>query len=338
MTPVVDIRERLNTDAAGRVDGLRLPVKTVDELIEESGREVPWLIENFLARGEVTDIAGLAKFSGKTTAICHAIAAGAQGKEFAGMATKPAKYLYLTEQGNNFAEAIREAGLDKYEEYLRIVQYKDVAGTKWKELYQHAAEDVAALGFDAMVIDTSAKFSQFKENQESESGAVGERMRHISYLAQTFNIGVIHSRHAGKNGQGRGSSLFDGEADVCVLLKRPEGNHAKNIRKLEVIGRHGEWDLNVELTGGEYVALGTDDRIEFNRAVKLVEDSLPMFGVNLPGMTEKELALELEDRVGKTTLNEVIKWLCERERVVGVARQDSGRRGPKPMEFWKSGN
>lgn len=333
MSNLVEARERFNPDATEEVDSL--PVKSVDELLEEAGKEVPWLIDNILARGEVTDIAGVAKYSGKTTAICHAIAAGAQGKDFAGMATKPAKYLYLTEQGNNFADAIREAGLVEFKDHLQIIQYKDVAGRKWKDLYQKAAEKVVRLGFDAMVIDTSAKFSQFKDNQESESGAVGERMRHLTYLAQSFDIGVMHARHAGKNGQGRGSSLFDGEADVCLLLKRPDGNHAKNIRKLEAIGRHGEWDLNVELTEGEYVALGTDDRIEFNRAVKLIKDSLPQFGIDLPGITANELALKLEGRVGKTTLNEAINWLCEREIAVGASKQDWQKRGPKPMEYWK---
>src|SRR5215211_6920335 len=95
---------------------LKLPIKSVGDLLEEAGREVPWLIDNVLAKGEVTDIAGLAKYSGKTTAICHAIVAGAQGKEFVGMATKPARYLYLTEQGNNFADALRESGLVNYPE------------------------------------------------------------------------------------------------------------------------------------------------------------------------------------------------------------------------------
>lgn len=317
---------------------LRLPVESVEDLIEEAGREVPWLIENVLARGEVTDIAGLAKYSGKTTAICHAIAAGAKGKEFAGMATKPAKYLYLTEQGNNFTDALRDSGLDRYPRYVEVVRYKNVAGMKWKEIYQNAAEDVKALGFDAMVIDTSAKFSQFKDNQESESGAVGERMRHLAQLAQTYNIGIVHSRHAGKNGMGRGSSLFEGEADVCILLKRPDGNHAKNIRKLEAIGRHGEWELNVELTDGEYVALGTDDRIEFNRAVRLIKDALPVFGIEVPGLTEKELDEKLEGRVGKTTLNDARNWLVEQEIVVGATRAKWNKRGPKPTEYWKREN
>lgn len=333
MSNLVEARERFTPEAAEEVDGL--PVKSVDELLEEAGKEVPWIIDNILARGEVTDIAGTAKYSGKTTAICHAIAAGAKGRDFAGMATKPARYLYLTEQGNNFADAIRDSGLVEFKDHLQIIQYKDVAGRQWKDLYQKAAEKVVSLGFDAMVIDTSAKFSQFKDNQESESGAVGERMRHLAYLAQSFDIGIVHIRHAGKNGQGRGSSLFDGEADVCILLKRPDGNHAKNIRKLEAIGRHGEWDLNVELTDGEYLALGTDDRIEFNRAVKLITDSLPQFGIYLPGVTEKELASKLENRVGKTTLNEAINWMCEREVAVGVSRKDSGKRGPKPTEYWK---
>ena len=86
-------------------DTSSLPVRTVDEVIFEAGEKVPWVIENLLARGAVTEFFGLAKKGGKTTFWCHAIAAGARGENHAGFATEPAKYLYLSEQGNNFAEA-----------------------------------------------------------------------------------------------------------------------------------------------------------------------------------------------------------------------------------------
>jgi hypothetical protein len=88
-------------------------VRTVEEIISEAGKEVPWIIENLLVRGAVTECSGLAKNGGKTTFWCHAISAGARGEDHAGFATEPAKYLYLTEQGNNFAEALRNSGLEE---------------------------------------------------------------------------------------------------------------------------------------------------------------------------------------------------------------------------------
>jgi AAA domain len=98
-------------------DESALPVKTVEEVISEAGENAPWVIENLVARGAVTEFSGLAKKGGKTTFWCHAIAAGARGEDHAGFATEPAKYLYLTEQGNNFAEALRDSGLEQYPDH-----------------------------------------------------------------------------------------------------------------------------------------------------------------------------------------------------------------------------
>jgi hypothetical protein len=61
--------------------------------------------------GAVTDFSGLAKKGGKTTFWCHAIKAGAKGEDHGGSLTVPAGYLYLSEQGNNFAQALKESGL-----------------------------------------------------------------------------------------------------------------------------------------------------------------------------------------------------------------------------------
>ncbi len=44
-----------------------LPLKTVGEIISEAGVGPSWVIEDVLARGALTDFAGLAKKGGKTT-------------------------------------------------------------------------------------------------------------------------------------------------------------------------------------------------------------------------------------------------------------------------------
>ena len=83
-----------------------LPSKSVREIIEEAGETVPWVVEGLLARGALTDFAGQAKRVGKTTFWCHAIAAGAIEEDHAGLHVESAKYLYLTEQGDNFAGSL----------------------------------------------------------------------------------------------------------------------------------------------------------------------------------------------------------------------------------------
>ncbi len=123
------------------IDTLKLPSRSVGEVVEEAGEEVPWIIEDILARGAVTDFFGPAKKGGKTTFWCHAIAAGAKGEPVAGFDTVPAKYLYLTEQGTNFALSLSAAGLEEHPHHVRVVQHRDVSGMNWQTLIEHAASD-----------------------------------------------------------------------------------------------------------------------------------------------------------------------------------------------------
>ncbi len=252
-----------------------LPLKSVGEIIAEAGEEIPWVVENLLARGALTDFAGQAKKGGKTTFWCHAIAAGAKGEDHAGLHVEPAKYLYLTEQGNNFAGPLEESNLDEHEEYVKVLRFKDVAGANWNELMKRTGEEAERLGLDALIVDTFAVFSGLKGSEENESGPVGHRMRVLRLVAQKHNIAVCLIRHSGKDGKPRGSSAFEAEADICVVLSRPEGNHAPGVRKLEVIGRYGEWERNIEFKDGRYVSLGTDNKIEFAKAVQFIKHVLP---------------------------------------------------------------
>ncbi len=245
-----------------------LPVKTVDEVISEAGEEVPWVLEHVLAQGAVTEFSGLAKRGGKTTFWCHAIAAGARGEDHAGFKTEPAKYLYLTEQGNNFAEALRESGLSEYPDHISIVQFKDVSAVAWDTLIHQAGAEAKRRGLDVLVVDTFAVFARLKGSEENDAGPVADRMRVLRLVAQKYHVAVVLIRHAGKDGTPRGSSAFEAEADICVTLSRPEGRHAPSVRRIAGIGRYGEWERNIQLTDGRFVSLGTDNKIEFNRAVK----------------------------------------------------------------------
>jgi RecA-family ATPase len=212
-------------------DTSALPVRTVDEVISEAGEKVAWIIENLLARGAVTEFSGSAKKGGKTTFWCHAIAAGARGEDHAGFATEPAKYLYLTEQGNNFAEALRSSGLEEHPYHLSIVQFKDVSAVGWERLIERAGAEAKRRNLDALIVDTFTVFARLKGSEENESGVIAERMRVLNLVAQRYNIGVVLIRHAGKDGTPRGSSAFEGVADICVTIARPEGRHGPTVRK-----------------------------------------------------------------------------------------------------------
>lgn len=313
---------------------LTLPSKSVDEIVEEAGETVPWIVEDILARGALTDFSGLAKKGGKTTFWCHAIAAGARGEDVAGFSTEPAKYLYLTEQGTNFALSLKDSGLVDYPDYVRVVQFKDVSAMQWNTLITNAAADCKTLGFDALIVDTFAVFARLKGSEENDSGPVSDRMRVLRMTAQENDIGTILIRHAGKDGTPRGSSAFEAEADILVNIARPEGNHGPNIRRLKAIGRYGEWERNIELQNGTYISLGTDSKIEFNKAVMFIKSVLPESPEDAIKKGEiMDLRKGPDEDIKGTTMDKALSWLVERKEIGMIQRMHA--RG-KPKVYWKA--
>jgi hypothetical protein len=309
-----------------------LPLKTVEEIVAEAGEGPSWVIESVLARGALTDFSGLAKKGGKTTFLLHAIAAGARGEDHAGFATEPAKYLYLTEQGGNFADALRDSGLLGHPDQIRIVQFKDVTAVEWERLIRRAGAEAKRMGFDVLVVDTFAVFARMKGTEENDSGAVGDRMRVLRLVAQKYDLAVILIRHAGKAGTPRGSSAFEAEADICISISRPEGRHAPSVRKLTGIGRYGEWERNVQLADGHFVSLGDDHRIEFNRAVRFVKAILP--GTHEAAIKRQDMLdmrSEGDGEISAVTLGRALSWLVKQGDV--GEKQIMDQRG-KPKVYW----
>lgn len=309
-----------------------LPIKTVDEVISEAGEEVPWIVENLLARGALTDVSGVAKDSGKTTFWCHAIAAGARGEQHAGFGTVSAKYLYLTEQGNNFALALRDSELTEHADHIRIVQFKDVTAVEWNRLMHKAAADAKRLGMDVLLVDTFSVFARLKGSEENDAGPVADRMRVLRQVAQKYNIGVVLIRHAGKDGTPRGSSAFEAEADICVTIGKPEGRHAPTVRRIAGKGRYGVWERNVQLHEGRYVSLGSDDKIEFNRAVRFIKATLPESeesAIRKPALLENRAGVDAQ--ISASTLDRALKWLVGKDAV--GEEQLANERG-KPKVYW----
>ena len=299
--------------------------------MEDSGDGAEWVIENMVAKGAVTDFSGKAKHAGKTTFWCCGIAAVSAGETHAGFETEAGtRFLYLTEQGNNFSEAVEDSGLMDHPGSVQIVQFHDVAGAEWGQLIDDAAKDAVTMGAGVLVIDTFSAFAGLVEGDENLAGPVGERMRVLRLAAQKHGIAVVLIRHTGKDGTPRGSSAFEAEADICVVLQKPEGNHDPRVRKLSAVGRYGAWERNVQFVDGRFGSLGGDDRIRFNEAVRFIRATLP----ETPGggMKKKDL-LELggDEKIAATTLARALEFLAK-QGTVGE-RQLMNERG-QPKVYW----
>ena len=252
------------------------------------------------------------------------------GEAHGGFTTTPSKYLYLTEQGNNFAGALRASGLHEHSGSVRIVQFKDVAGVQWDRLINQSGAEAKRRNYDALVVDTFAVFARLKGSEENDAGPVADRMRTLRLVAQRHNIAVALIRHSGKDGTPRGSSAFEAEADICITLSRPEGRHDPSVRKIAGLGRYGEWERNIQLKDGRYVSLGTDSKIEFNKAVKFIKSVLP----ETPGMKKQEILggrTGLDAEITASTLDRALAWLVNQGDV--GERQIMDQRG-KPKVYW----
>jgi len=305
-----------------------LPVKSLREVVAESEEAPEFIVKDLLKMGELTDLSGLAKFSGKTTLVMQMLKAVRARDLFLGEPTKQARILYLTEQGNNFKEAIENAGLDLDDDGFVVVQHRDVRGEEWEKLIEMAIKHCENDDRDILVVDTFAAFTKLAGSEENNAGDIRERMEPLKKAAQSHDLAVLIVRHAGKDGKGRGSSQFEAEVDIVATLKRPEGNHADAVRQLETIGRYGATKLNIELTEEGYVPLGSDDKVAFTRAVRTIKGILPRRKEN--AITEDSLVEKVKGEVSKGTLIRALRWLVDQETVM---REGSGKKG-SPYTYW----
>ena len=313
-----------------------LPLKTPKDIIEAAKDGTDWIVEGLLAPGEITDLAGTAKHSGKTTFITHMLKAVISGEEFIGLATREAKALYLTEQGNNFANALKNSGLVDAGDALRIVQYRDLDGknSRWKNLVKAATNVCNRDGFEVLVVDTFAGLSGLRGTEENNVGDILEKMAPLKVAAQKHYLAVIVARHAGKDGKGRGSSMFEAEVDIVLTLGSPEGNQKQTARVLAGIGRHDDVPARttIELTKGGYISLGSDDNIEFRRAVEAVKEITPHSPDK--ALTENEiLDTSVFEGISRTTARKALERQMEQGENP-IKREGEGKKG-SPYRYWQ---
>jgi hypothetical protein len=305
-----------------------LPVKSLREVVAEAEEAPDWIVKDLLKKGELTDLSGLAKYSGKTTLVMHMLKGVRAGDLFLGESTKQARVLYLSEQGNNFKEAVEDAGFDLDDDGFAVVQHRDVRDEEWENLIEKSVKQCEKDDREILVADTFAAFAKLAGSEENNAGDIHERMEPLKKAAQSHGLAVVLVRHAGKDGRGRGSSQFEAEADIVATLKRPEGNHSDSVRQLETIGRYGTTKVNIELTQQGYVSLGSDEKVAFSKAVKAMKGLLPRQKEN--AITEDALVEKAKGEVSKSTLERALRWLVDQET---VRREGSGKKG-SPYTYW----
>jgi len=212
------------------------------------------------------------------------------------------------------------------------VQFKDVSAVGWEQLVERAGAEAKRRNLDALIVDTFTVFARLKGSEENDSGAISGRMRALGLVAQTYNLGVVLFRHAGKDGTPRGSSAFEGVADICVTIARPEGRHDPTVRKIAGVGRYGEWERTIQLTDNGYISLGSNDKVQFTKAVRFAKSVLPDSpenGIKKQDVLDKRAGSD--ENITARTLDRALASLVE-QGVVGE-KQLMNQRG-KPKVYW----
>ncbi len=303
----------------------KLPFKTVQEVLDECGDKPDWVWHGFLARGWLTDLAGPAKKSGKTTLMLSAVRHVLDGRPFLEYETRQAKVVYLTEQSASVSEAIHKAGLDKRNDGLHVLQWKDIRDRSWPELVEGVFEYAAEVEAQLVIVDTLNRFAGLKGEQENDAGHVADAMNPLLQAAQTHNMAVLSIRHANKEGKARGSTQFDHDVDILLELQPSDGNMGDNVRVLHGIGRSDDVPakISAELTPDGYRNLGDDEKVRFMAAVRAVTRVVSKDPNNPTPKPDLEALLK-DENVALTTGRDAVKWLCDKDE---IKRTGEGKRG-----------
>ncbi len=167
-----------------------LPVTTLRDVASSSEKKTSYVAYPDLKEGELGLLVGPAKFAGKTRFTLGQIQAIRSGDLFLGEATKKVKVVYLTEQGNNFGTAIKDAGLDVEDDGVLVVQQRDVFNMHWEDLAEKTLGLCLQFEAKALIVDTFAAFANIKGQEENEAGTIIGRLRPLKKAAQTHDIAV----------------------------------------------------------------------------------------------------------------------------------------------------
>ena len=260
---------------------INLPFRTASEIERETPAEVDWVVCPWVAEGALTELDGKIKLSGKTTFALHMARAVVGGIPFMGQPTRKTAVVYLTEQNpTSFRQAMKRAGLLGREDFV-VLYFKDIGGFQWSSIAQAAVQECKRRKAKLLVVDTLTQFAGIEGDSENNTGDALAATRPLQQAAAE-GISIVDTRHERKSGgsvgdSGRGSSAYGGAADIILSLRRPEGNHKRNVRLIQALSRFDETptDMLIELTEEGYRSLGEPGDVASEQEKLKVLDAIP---------------------------------------------------------------
>ena len=205
--------------------------------------------------------------------------------------TRKTPVVYLTEQNEtSLREGLKRTGLLGREDFV-VLYFKDIGGFQWSSVAHAAVQECKRRKAKLLVVDTLTQFAGIAGDGENNAGDALAAMRPLQQAAAE-GISVLVIRHERKSGgtvgdSGRGSSAFGGAVDIVLSLRRPEGNHKRNVRLLQALSRFGETPEQqlIELADEGYRSLGEPGDVATEQERLDIIAAMP---------TEKKNALAIE--------------------------------------------
>lgn len=188
----------------------------------DESRDVPYLIEDLIAPGDLVIIWGDAK-AGKTFVTLDLLASMALGKPFIGKPTnRPVKVVYATAEGrrgikHRIRGLAKQHGVSTLELNDKLRICLDLPNLHTREGVDAFFAECRAFGADVVVLDTFARASLgMDENAAKDMNPALAALD--PYLKEGMTVILPH--HANKAGDLRGSTGMHGAGDLFQQVKR----------------------------------------------------------------------------------------------------------------------
>lgn len=302
----VEIVNKSNGHSNEGIEGLNFPVSySWAELKKSKPAKVRCRIQGLLPDGGISALIGQQKASGKTTLLLHASKSLVTGSSFLGHEVEQGAVYYLSEMD---AGLMRQYGEKIFADtdQVHFGFYSDLFRLSWRDVLEYAAEQCECHRCKLLIVDTLPRWARIKE--ENNAGEMAEALNELSRFS-LLGISTITSLHERKSGgtlleRARGSGVVTAIPDQIIGLSRSTGKS----RKLETIGRLGEFDQFITLTDNGYEVEDQQNQEWFDDA-KNIHRVLAESKSALSGN-----AIEKRVEMGRQRLLKLLNWGLEKNR------------------------
>ena len=219
------------------------PLSTVPELSLRVQDNTPWVWHGYLARGEVTLLAGREKM-GKSTFVFGLLHAMTDLRYFVEQATERVPVIYLTEESPT--TILEKCRLLRVGDGVHFLPRTDAPrDASFHTLVDRVLASAEKLKAGLVIIDTLTHWGGLGPEAENHAGAVQAIYLELQRLAAA-GLAVLLVHHLAKGaGEVRGSTAITSGADIVMRLMGVKGD--KYGRSIFAVGRHPETKSAVQV-------------------------------------------------------------------------------------------